>query len=80
MSVVLPMVAMVLFSVLFVGMYAWMRRPRFGESEKPNMRISSEPIKALSNPADDHRGVKHSLRNASEPTQNQMEMFKKVGS
>ena len=82
MNVVLPMVAMVLFSVLFVGTYAWMRRPGFGESEKPKMRISSEPIKALSNRKDDHRGVEHSLRNArdaSEPTQDQMDMLKRVG-
>jgi hypothetical protein len=82
MNVVLPMVAMALFSVLFVGAYGWMRRAEFGESEKPKMRISSEPIKALSNPKDDHRGVEQSLRNArdaSESTQDQMEMLKRVG-
>ena len=34
MSIVLPMVAMVLFSGLFTGAYVWMRRPGFGESER----------------------------------------------
>jgi len=83
MNVVLPMVAMVLFSALFVGTYAWMRRPGFGESEKPKMRITSEPIKALSNPTDDHRGVEQASRNArdaSEPARDHLKMLKRVGS
>lgn len=31
---VLPLVMMVLFSALFIGVYAWMRRPSFGESKR----------------------------------------------
>ena len=55
MNVGLPMVAMVLFCVVFVGMYVWMRRPNFGESVKPTVRIRSTSIKTLSTSKDDHR-------------------------
>ena len=34
MTYVLPLVMMVLFSALYVGAYAWMRRPKFGESKR----------------------------------------------
>ena len=79
MKVVLPMVAMVFFSVLYAGTYVWMRRPKFGESEKPTMRIDSRSVLALSDPKDDHRGVEQPLRNvrdALESTHDQVEPLK----
>jgi hypothetical protein len=63
MNVVLPMVAMVFLGVLCVGSFLWMRRPKFGESEKPAMRSDARSMTALSNPMDDYRGGEHSLRN-----------------
>ena len=62
MTVVLPIVAMVFFSVLYVGAYAWMRRPKFGESEKRTVRVDSRSIVVLSNPTDDHRTIGLSRR------------------
>jgi hypothetical protein len=80
MNFVLPVVAMVFFSVLYVGAYAWMRRPKFGESEKPTMRIDSRSVRALSSPKDDRRGAEPALRNvrdASQSTHDQVEMLKR---
>ena len=82
MKVVLPMVAMVFFSVLYAGAYVWMRRPKFGESEKPTMRLDSRSIMAPPDPKDDHRGVEQPLRNvrdALESTHDQVELLKRGG-
>jgi hypothetical protein len=82
MKVVVPMVAMLSFSVLYAGTYVWMRRPKFGESEKPIMGLDSRSIMAPSNPKDDYRGVEQPLRNvrdALESTHDQVELLKKGG-
>ncbi|HEY5304448.1 MAG TPA: hypothetical protein VIJ86_10370 [Acidimicrobiales bacterium] len=34
MAVVFPIVMMLLFCSLYAGAYIWMRRPKFGESER----------------------------------------------
>lgn len=62
MTVVLPIVAMVFFSVLYVGTYAWMRRPKFGESEKRTVGVDSWSTVVPSNPKDDHRATALSVR------------------
>ena len=82
MSFVLPMAAMVFFCVMYVATYIWMRRPKFGESEKPTMRLDSRSIMAPSDPKDDHRGVEQPLRNvrdALESTHDQVELLKRGG-
>ena len=63
MNVVLPMLAMVFFGVLYAGAYIWMRRPKFGESEKPAMMSDSRSLSALSIPRDDDRSSGPSSRN-----------------
>ncbi len=62
MNVVLPMVAMVFFSVLCVGAFAWMRRPEFGESEKSAVRVALSPTKAPSPLREVERNVGLPLR------------------
>ncbi len=62
MNVVLPVVAMAFFSVLYTGLYVWMRRPKFGESEKLATKIDSQSMTVLSHPIDDHFAGEHPLR------------------
>ena len=79
MKVVLPMVAMVFFSVLYAATYVWMRRPKFGESEKPTMRLDSRSMMTPSVSKDDHRPVGqtfHDVRDALESTHDQVELLK----
>lgn len=62
MNVVVPMVAMVFFSALCVGAFAWMRRPEFGESEASASRDVLSAMKAPSPPSDVERNVGLPLR------------------
>jgi hypothetical protein len=81
MNVVLPMVAMVFFCVLFVGTYAWMRRPEFGESTKS--AVNADSIKALSSVKVDQCVREHSHDDAHvvlELTLDQIESLKRVRS
>jgi len=81
MSVVLPMVAMVFFCVLFVSTYAWMRRPEFGESKEPTMKVNSGST-GVSTPEDEHHGAEPAFSNVpalSGSTQDQKEVLKGVG-
>lgn len=57
MNVVLPMSMMVLFGALCVGTFVWMRRPDFGESEKPTKKIGSMSNEDPSTPMVDGRGT-----------------------
>jgi hypothetical protein len=38
MEVVFPIIMMLLFCALYIGAYIWMRRPKFGESERAQNR------------------------------------------
>ncbi len=40
MAVVFPIVMMLLFCSLYAGAYIWMRRPKFGESERTQRRAT----------------------------------------
>ena len=62
MNVILPMVAMVFFSTLCVGAFAWMRRPGFGESEKPALPVELSPKKVQDSWGDDGPTVGLPLR------------------
>lgn len=82
MKVVVPMVAMLSFSVLYAGTYVWMRRPKFGESEKSSVGLDSLSIMAPSNSKDDHRRVAQPARNvrdALKSTHDQVELLNKGG-
>ena len=67
MNVVLPILAMVFFGVLYAGAYIWMRRPKFGESEKPARKNDSRSMTALSNPMDEYRNSGPSPHNVRDP-------------
>jgi hypothetical protein len=67
MNVVLPMVAMVFFSALCVGAFAWMRRPGFGEAEESAMRVALSSMKAQGCQVDDGPAVGRSPRTIRSP-------------
>jgi hypothetical protein len=69
MNVILPMVAMVFFSALCVGAFAWMRRPGFGESEKPALPIELSPKKAQRYQDDEGPTLERSPRTIRGPLQ-----------
>jgi hypothetical protein len=41
MEIIFPIAVMLLFCALYVGAYIWMRRPKFGESERAQNRSTT---------------------------------------
>ncbi len=67
MNVVVPMVAMVFFSALCVGAFAWMRRPEFGEAGESAVRVALSPMKAQACQVEDGPAVGRSPRTIRSP-------------